>query len=156
MGSPAAGCPAETPGSSVRKGTAPPDPAPQQGWPGRLPACGQLRGPSTGRSLCNNEFLLSPRQTPGHGQGPQWPSLAFGGRRHQEADAENSILGDRGLPGPAVARAMPSKAAHCRPGTGSGHQAQPLRRLWDGPLPSQTLEVGGGLFFPRVARLHFV
>lgn len=146
-GSSTAGCPVERPASSAQKGTAPSRP--------RLPACGQLRGPSMGCSLCNDEFLLGPRWTPGHGQGLRWPSPALGSRRHQQAHAEISVLGDRGLPHPVgglgpARRVCPLLSGHKQRPSGPASEAAlgrapPLRaqKLSGGrqPVPPQ-----GGLF----------
>lgn len=121
----------------------------------RLAACGQLRGPSMGCSLCNDEFLLGPRWTPGHGQGPRWLSPALGSRRHQQAHAESSVLGDRGLPRPVgglgpARRGCPLLSGHRQRPSGPASEAAlgrapPLRaqKLSGGrqPVPPQ-----GGLF----------
>ena len=157
-GLPAAGCPAETPGSSVRKGTTPPDPARQRGWPGRLPACGQLRSQHGAFSL-QRRIPTRPKVDPGtRSRSPvavpgAWRQEAPAGRRRGEQHPRGQKP-----PGPCggsghAQRGCPLSSRHRQWASGPASEAA---LGWAPPLPAQTLEGGGSLFFPRVAHLHIV
>lgn len=93
-----------------------------------------------GCSLCNDESLLGPRWTPGHGRGPRWPSPALGSRRHLQRAASSGTEASPALWGLGPCpRGCPLLSGHRQRPSGPASEAALGRAP---PLRAQKL--GGG------------